>query len=140
MVAAGTDDCPQFGCTSQRNNVSQATGLPVQWNVGKFDNKTGRWLGGGTKNVLWVARLGSESYATPVVAGGKVFCGTNNGAGYLSRYPAEVDLDACWPSANRTGSSSGNTRARRSRQAGRLTGPRWASVQARWLRGIACGS
>lgn len=92
MVAAGTDDCPQFGCTSQRNNVSQATGLPVQWNVGKFDNKTGRWLGGGTKNVLWVARLGSESYATPVVAGGKVFCGTNNGAGYLSRYPAEVDL------------------------------------------------
>lgn len=92
VATADTDDCPQFGGTSLRNNVSGAKGLPVQWNVGKFDAKTGRWLGGGTKNVLWVARLGSESYATPVVAEGKVFCGTNNGAGYLSRYPADVDL------------------------------------------------
>ena len=29
--------------------------------------------------VRWVARLGSQSYGSPVVAGGKVFVGTNNG-------------------------------------------------------------
>src|SRR5204862_2231844 len=30
------------------------------------------------KNVLWQAKLGKLSYAGPVVAGGKVFVGTNN--------------------------------------------------------------
>ena len=39
-----------------------------------------------------MARLGSQTYGNPVVANGKVFIGTNNGAGYLKRYPAEVDL------------------------------------------------
>ncbi|HEX7447428.1 MAG TPA: PQQ-binding-like beta-propeller repeat protein, partial [Pirellulales bacterium] len=32
------------------------------------------------------------SYGNPVVADGKVFVGTNNGGGYLKRYPADVDL------------------------------------------------
>jgi len=31
-----------------------------------------------TRNVKWVARLGSQSYGNVVVAGGKVFIGTNN--------------------------------------------------------------
>ncbi|KAB2667587.1 MAG: PQQ-binding-like beta-propeller repeat protein, partial [Verrucomicrobia bacterium] len=31
-----------------------------------------------TKNVKWVVKLGSQSYGNPVVAGGKVFTGTNN--------------------------------------------------------------
>lgn len=49
--------------------------------------------GDAAKNVRWVARLGSESYGSPVIAGERVFCATNNGAGYLSkRYPATVDL------------------------------------------------
>lgn len=44
------------------------------------------------KNVLWSVPLGSQSYGSPVVSGGKVFVGTNNGYGYLPRYPATVDL------------------------------------------------
>jgi outer membrane protein assembly factor BamB len=36
-----------------------------------WDVKTGR-------NLLWSARLGSHTYGSPVVAGGKVFIGTNN--------------------------------------------------------------
>jgi outer membrane protein assembly factor BamB len=36
--------------------------------------------------------LGSETYGNPVVANGKVYVGTNNGSGYISRYPANVDL------------------------------------------------
>jgi outer membrane protein assembly factor BamB len=85
-------DWPQWGGSPARNNTPDGKNIPVQWNVGKFDYKTGRWLGESAKNILWVARLGSRSYGSPVVSGGKVFCATNNGAGYLRRYPAEVDL------------------------------------------------
>jgi outer membrane protein assembly factor BamB len=55
-----------WGGTPDRNMVSQARGLPLEW-----DAKT-------RKNVKWVAELGSQSYGNPVVAGGKVFVGTNN--------------------------------------------------------------
>lgn len=86
------DAWPQWGGSSYRNNVSDAQSLPATWNVGKFDPKTGQWLRQSAENVRWVAKLGSESYGSPVVAGGKVFCATNNGAGYLKRYPPSVDL------------------------------------------------
>jgi outer membrane protein assembly factor BamB len=46
--------------------VSGETGLPET-----FDPATG-------KNIKWVVPLGTESYATPVVAGGRVLIGTNN--------------------------------------------------------------
>ena len=36
--------------------------------------------------------LGSETYGNPVCANGKVYVGTNNASGYLSRYPANIDL------------------------------------------------
>jgi len=85
-------DWPQWGGSPARNNAPPGKGIPVEWEVGKFQRKTDRWLSATAKNILWVARLGSESYGTPVISGGKVFCATNNGAGYLARYPAEVDL------------------------------------------------
>ena len=46
--------------------VSDEKGLPDT-----FDPATG-------KNVKWSVQLGSESYATPIVAGGRVYIGTNN--------------------------------------------------------------
>jgi len=55
-----------FGNTWSRNMVSDEKGLPENW-----DPKTGA-------NIKWVATLGSQTYAGPVVAGGKVFVGTNN--------------------------------------------------------------
>ena len=55
-----------FGNSFVRNMVSGETGLPADWDV-----KTG-------KNVKWWADVGSQAYAGPVVAGGKVFVGTNN--------------------------------------------------------------
>jgi outer membrane protein assembly factor BamB len=62
----GTGDWPMWGGTSDRNMVSNAKGLPTDWDV-----KT-------KKNIKWVADLGSQSYGNPVVAGGIVFVGTNN--------------------------------------------------------------
>ena len=59
-------DQPQWGRRDSRNMVSDETGLPDT-----FDPKTGQ-------NVKWSVPLGTECYSTPVVAGGKVFIGTNN--------------------------------------------------------------
>jgi outer membrane protein assembly factor BamB len=60
------EDQPQWGQRFSRNMVSAETGLPES-----FDPATG-------KNIKWVAPLGTESYSTPVVAGGRVLIGTNN--------------------------------------------------------------
>ena len=86
------DDWPQWGGSPARNNVSPAKGLPVEWSVGEFDRESDKWLGKGSKNIRWAARLGRDGYGSPIVAAGKVFCATNNKAGYLARYPASADL------------------------------------------------
>lgn len=60
-------DQPQWGHAWSRNMVSDERGLPDS-----FESKTGR-------NIQWIADLGTETHSTPVVAGGRVFIGTNNG-------------------------------------------------------------
>jgi outer membrane protein assembly factor BamB len=62
----GLTEWPMWGGSPDRNMVSDATGLPTDWDV-----KTG-------KNIKWVASLGSQSYGNPVVSGGVVLVGTNN--------------------------------------------------------------
>jgi len=91
-VPAAAADWSQWGGSPQRNNVPDATGLPVEWAPGDFDPDTGAWKPQTSKNVAWVAALGSQSYGNPVVAGGKAYVGSNNGKGWLDRYPPAVDL------------------------------------------------
>jgi outer membrane protein assembly factor BamB/tRNA A-37 threonylcarbamoyl transferase component Bud32 len=85
-------DWPQWGGSRYRVNTPSGTNIPSDWDPGKFDRKTGAWLNDGARNIKWVARLGTQTYGNPIIANGKIFVGTNNGAGYLKRYPAEVDL------------------------------------------------
>jgi outer membrane protein assembly factor BamB len=85
-------DSSQWGGSPARNNAPATGALPAEWDVGQFEPRTGRWQRETAKNIRWVARLGTESYGSPVIAGGKVFCATNNGSGYVARYPADVDL------------------------------------------------
>ncbi len=59
-------DTGMFGGTPARNMVSSEKGLPASW-----DLETG-------ENVKWRQPLGSQSYGGPVVAGGKIYVGTNN--------------------------------------------------------------
>ena len=92
LLFAAAADWPQWGGSPARNNTPDGKNIPVEWDVGKFDEKSGRWLGDSAKNIRWVARLGSTSYGTPVVADGRVFCASNNGGGWLKQYPAKVDL------------------------------------------------
>jgi outer membrane protein assembly factor BamB len=62
-------ESPMWGRTPGRNMVNPTEkGLPYTWDV-----KSG-------KNIKWVATLGSQSYGNPVIRGGKIFVGTNNGA------------------------------------------------------------
>lgn len=78
ISAAKGDDWPMFGGDETRNIVSEEKNLP-EW----FDPGKKRTDGSGidmqtTKNVKWVARLGTENYSGPVVSGGKVFIGAND--------------------------------------------------------------
>ncbi len=79
-LKVGPRDWPQWGGSPRRNNVPADQKIPVEWDIA-----TG-------KNVRWSMPLGSETYGNPVVANGKAYVGTNNGNGYLKRYPSSVDL------------------------------------------------
>lgn len=79
-LKVGPYDWPQWGGTSVRNNTPEGKNIPTEWDISTGDN------------VRWSMALGSESYGNPVVANGKVFVGTNNGAAYIKRYPSSVDL------------------------------------------------
>jgi outer membrane protein assembly factor BamB len=89
-------DWNQWGGSPQRNNTPVGQNVPAEWEIGEFDYRTGEWDSSTAKNIKWVARLGSQTYGNPVVAGGKIFVGTNNGGGWLNRYPGSgqeaVDL------------------------------------------------
>ena len=62
-------DWPMWGGDSQRNMVNTVEkNIPSSWDI-----ETGR-------NIKWTAKLGSQTYGNIVVAGGKVFIGTNNHA------------------------------------------------------------
>jgi outer membrane protein assembly factor BamB len=60
-------DQPQWGQAWSRNMVSPEQGLPES-----FDPQSGR-------NIQWTAELGTETHSSPVVAGERVYIGTNNG-------------------------------------------------------------
>ncbi len=86
-------DRPQWGQQYSRNMVSDETNLPVT-----FDPETG-------ENVRWTAALGTETNSTPVIAGGKVIIGTNNGQPRDPRHDGnrgvlicldEGSGDLCW--------------------------------------------
>ena len=94
---------PQWGGTRVRNNVPNVKNLPESWNIGEFDRRTGEYDDSEAENIRWFAELGSQTYGNPVVSGGKVFVGTNNGAGYMKRYPNEVDLGCLLAFDQKTG-------------------------------------
>lgn len=73
-------DQPQWGEANTRNMISAETGLPSDFAPGERNPETGDIDLATARNVKWVARLGQTSYGTPVVAGGRVFVGTNNGS------------------------------------------------------------
>ena len=66
IAGAEAQERAMFGNTPSRNMISNETGLPTSWDIESGEH------------VKWSAEVGSQSYGGPVVAGGKVFVGTNN--------------------------------------------------------------
>jgi outer membrane protein assembly factor BamB len=64
--SALADDWPMFAGRADRNPVSAEKGLVEKW--AKND----------LSMVKWTAELGKDTYSNPVVAGGRIFIGTNN--------------------------------------------------------------
>ena len=80
--AAG--DWLMWGGTPHRNMVSAEKNPPTDWDVGELEDPNDN------KNIRWEQHLGSKAYGNPVIAGGKVFVGTNNEG---KRDPATVGPD-----------------------------------------------
>lgn len=76
--ALQAQDWPMWGGTPTRNMVAEAKNLPTDINPGTINPENETVDLAATKNVLWVAKLGSQTYGNPVVGGGKVLVGTNN--------------------------------------------------------------
>lgn len=72
------EDQPQWGARYSRNMVSDEKGLPDGFDPGKRNAQTGGIDLPENSDVKWVARLGGQAHGSPVIAGGKVFVGTNN--------------------------------------------------------------
>jgi len=75
---AAANDHTMFGGTPDRNMVNLAGKLEVFPKSGPDWEKPESVKAWSDEWVLWKADLGSKSYGGPIVAGGKVFVGTNN--------------------------------------------------------------
>src|SRR3974390_791412 len=66
-LPAFSEDRPQWGEAWSRNMISSERNLPESFDPGTW------------RNVKWSAELGTEAHSSPVIAGGRVYIGTNNG-------------------------------------------------------------
>jgi len=71
-------DWPQWGGRDNRNNISDEKDLPDGFVPGANVSSGGAVDLSTARNVRWVARLGSNCYGNPTVAGGRVFVGTDD--------------------------------------------------------------
>ena len=89
-------DWPMWGRTPQRNLSSDEKGLPSSFDLGP-----GKKLPGGeydpasARNLKWSAKLGMITCGSPVISGGKVFIGTNNGTPRDAKYQGDYGILMC---------------------------------------------
>jgi len=88
VSAVSGGDRAQWQEKFSRNGISDETGL-----VDGFDVATG-------ENVKWTAQLGSETWGTPVVAGGRVYMGTNADPPRDPRYTGDRGILLCLDEKN----------------------------------------
>ena len=79
LVPSVSADWPMWGGDLSNNmRATEPQGIPLDIEAGKRASGSEDIDMALTKNVLWVEKLGSQTYGTPTIAGGKVFVGTNN--------------------------------------------------------------
>jgi outer membrane protein assembly factor BamB len=84
---AHAGDQPQWGQAWSRNQVSAERPLAAS-----FDPVSGT-------NIKWSAELGTETHSSPVISGGRVFIGTNNGHPRDSRQEGDRGVLMCFDEA-----------------------------------------
>jgi outer membrane protein assembly factor BamB len=89
-------DWPSWGGEDAgRNMYSPARDLPATFDPGKLKPGSDQVDLATTRNVKWVVKLGSQSYGNPVVAGGRVFVGTNNEPPRDKRHAGDRSILLC---------------------------------------------
>ncbi|MFW6124946.1 MAG: PQQ-binding-like beta-propeller repeat protein, partial [Pirellulales bacterium] len=92
---ATAGDRPQWGRAWSRNMVSSETDLPAEFEPGRRNRQTGGIDLPADSRVRWVVPTGSETCGTPVVAGGRVYVGTNNAQPRDPRYQGDRGVLMC---------------------------------------------
>ena len=78
-------DWPMWGGDAHRNMVNTVEkNIPSSWDI-----DTGR-------NIKWTAELGSQTYGNPVISGGKIFVGTNNGGRHQPNVTGDKGVILCF--------------------------------------------
>jgi len=90
---------PQWGGRATRNMVSEEKGLPESFVPGEKGPAGSGVDMATTRSLKWVAKLGTETYGNPTVAGGRVFVGTNNGAPRDPRLRGDRHVLMCFEEA-----------------------------------------
>ena len=85
-------DWNMWGGSPSRNMVNATTGVNFDFEVAEDPAEN--------KNILWTATLGSQTYGNPIVAGGKVFVGTNNGGEYREKHKGDRGVILCFNEAD----------------------------------------
>ena len=87
IVTLSAEDWAQWGGNDPgRNMYSPAKGFPEKFEPGKFKPNSEEIDLATTKNVKWVAKLGSQTYGNPVVSNGRIYVGTNNASPRDSKF------------------------------------------------------
>ena len=87
IPTVSAEDWPQWGGNDAgRNMYSPAKGMPAALQPGKFKPNSEEIDLATTKNVKWIAKLGSQSYGNPVVSKGVLLVGTNNASPRDARF------------------------------------------------------
>jgi len=79
-------DWPDWGGGPNRNMASDEKNIPLSFGPGKPKGDSRQIDMSTTRNVKWTLVLGSQTYGNPVIAGGKVIVGTNDGMLHDDRF------------------------------------------------------
>ncbi len=83
-----TGDWPMWGGDPSRNMVNLTTPVSIGFEPALEAAKG--------KKLVYTARLGSQTYGNPVIAGGRVFVGSNNGGEYRPKHKGDRGTVLCF--------------------------------------------
>ena len=98
-------DWRSWGKDQSRNMVSDETGITFDFETGVLNDDESIDLST-TKNIRWVAKLGSQAYGNVTIGEGKVLVGTNNESNRIHQKKGDRGVVMCFD--EKTGNLNGN--------------------------------